>query len=213
MTELYFIRHGQTIINQEKKINGAHVDTPLTATGVSGAQAVGRELQQVTFDQVFVSPQKRAQATAKLVLAPNPTAPAMQIAEQLHEMDFGDWEGHLIKEANQDPVLRRFFADPIHYDPQSFHGETFTSVVARGQALLHQLVTAFPQQRLLIVGHGTMLTLMIRSALGASIGEIMTQPQLDNTSISVLQGTADMSFTLPRWNDTHFLANVSQKAN
>jgi len=74
MTELYFIRHGQTIINQEKKINGAHVDTPLTATGVSGAQAAGRELQQVTFDQVFVSPQKRAQATAKLVFAPAATA-------------------------------------------------------------------------------------------------------------------------------------------
>ncbi len=209
MTELYFIRHGQTIINQEHKINGAHVDTALTATGVAGAQAAGRELRQVQFDQVFVSPQKRAQATAKLVLAPNLAAPALQIAAPLHEMDFGDWEGRSIDEGNQDPALRRFFVDPAHYDPSSFHGETFASVVARGQLLLQQLVSDFPQQRLLIVGHGTMLTLMVRSALGATVGEIMTQPQLANTSISVLQGKSADSLELARWNDIHFLTNIA----
>ncbi|MFL2029359.1 histidine phosphatase family protein [Loigolactobacillus zhaoyuanensis] len=205
MTELYFIRHGQTVINQEDKINGAHVDTPLTAAGISGAQAAGLELQQVHFDQVFVSPQKRAQTTAKLVLAANAAAPTVQVAEQLHEMSFGDWEGHLIAEGKRDPNVLRFFTDPAHYDPRSYHGETFTEVVARGQAFLQRVVTAFPQQRLLVVGHGTMLTLLVRSAVGATISEIMTQPPLDNTSISVLRGAPGAGFTLDRWNDTNFL--------
>ncbi|MFD0898047.1 histidine phosphatase family protein [Loigolactobacillus binensis] len=204
MTELYFIRHGQTIINQEGKVNGATVDTPLTAAGISGAQAAGRELATCHFDHVFVSPQKRAQATAQLVLANNPVAD-IQVVEQLHEMAFGDWEGRLIADGKKDPALRRFFTDPEHYDPSSYHGETFAAVVARGQAFLQHVVTTYPHQRVLVVGHGTMLTVTVRSALGASIGEIMTQAQLDNTSISVLQSDNGTDFTLARWNDTSFL--------
>ncbi|MFD0898545.1 histidine phosphatase family protein [Loigolactobacillus binensis] len=212
MTEFFFIRHGQTITNQEGRINGAHIDTPLTTAGISGAQAAGKVLQQVHFNQVFVSPQKRAQKTAQLVLANNMTK-KLQIVDLLQELNFGDWEGRLIADGKLDPAVSRFFNDPENYDPSSFHGETFSEVVARGQHFLQQVMTKFPTQRVLVVGHGTMLTLMIRSALGASIGEIMTQPKLSNDSISVMRGGIDTDFVLERWNDTSFLPAMTKAAD
>lgn len=210
MTELYFIRHGETVINQEKKVNGAHVDTPLTAAGVAGAKAAGRELQATKFDQVLVSPQKRAQTTAKLVLQENLAQQhnplPLQVVPNLHEMSFGDWEGQPVTACFQDPAIQKLRAAPLTYDPSSFHGETFASVLKRGRNFLQQTVTAYPQQRLLVVGHGMMLTLMLKTAQGFSVPEIMQRLYLDNASISVLTSTDGQHFKTERWNDVHFLA-------
>ena len=69
--KFYFIRHGQTEYNLEKRIQGYSVDSPLTSKGIADAKKVGNVLRDVAFDAVYVSSQERAVDTCRYILKEN----------------------------------------------------------------------------------------------------------------------------------------------
>ena len=85
---IYIIRHGQTEMNQLRRLQGRS-DHPLNEAGIAQAGQAARGLQTVTFDHVFTSPLKRAVRTAEII-APG-ISPVTD--ERLIEMDYGMYEG------------------------------------------------------------------------------------------------------------------------
>lgn len=69
MAYLYLMRHGETLFNVEKRIQG-WCDSPLTERGREQARAAGRYLRErgVTFDHLYCSTSERASDTLELVL-------------------------------------------------------------------------------------------------------------------------------------------------
>lgn len=65
MTKFYFVRHGQTNENKNKRIQGRR-DIPLNEDGVSQAHQVGKYLKglNISFDYIYSSPLSRAYDTA-----------------------------------------------------------------------------------------------------------------------------------------------------
>lgn len=63
---IYVIRHGQTDLNKERKMQG-RMGLPLNEYGIDQAKALRDELQNMNFDLVFSSPQERAAKTAEIV--------------------------------------------------------------------------------------------------------------------------------------------------
>lgn len=65
---LYLMRHGETLFNRLKKIQGA-CDSPLTARGIADAQRVSAYFQanDITFGHTYCSTQERASDTLELV--------------------------------------------------------------------------------------------------------------------------------------------------
>ena len=63
---LYVIRHGQTDLNKEKRLQGKK-GLPLNEYGINQAEAVRDELKKIKFDFVFSSPQERAIQTAEII--------------------------------------------------------------------------------------------------------------------------------------------------
>lgn len=63
----YVVRHGQTLFNVMNKVQG-WCDTPLTAEGVAGAEALGRGLADVEFAAAFSSDSGRAIQTMNALL-------------------------------------------------------------------------------------------------------------------------------------------------
>ncbi|WP_080802335.1 histidine phosphatase family protein [Arabiibacter massiliensis] len=63
----YVVRHGQTLFNVMNKVQG-WCDTPLTAEGVAGAEALGRGLADVEFAAAFSSDSGRAVQTMNALL-------------------------------------------------------------------------------------------------------------------------------------------------
>jgi uncharacterized phosphatase len=63
---IYVIRHGQTDLNKERKMQG-RMGLPLNEHGLEQAEALRNRLQNVHFDFVFSSPQERAMQTAEIV--------------------------------------------------------------------------------------------------------------------------------------------------
>jgi len=90
MINIYFIRHGQTQWNSEKKLQG-RTDIPLNAAG--RAQIAAYQLnEQLRAAKWYCSPLQRAQQTAD-ILGINPS-----IEDAIIEMNWGAWEGRKLKE-------------------------------------------------------------------------------------------------------------------
>jgi probable phosphoglycerate mutase len=98
---VYFVRHGETDWNLERRLQGQH-DIPLNALGRSQAQRCGAILRELLprsgravadFDYVS-SPLGRARETMELLRAGLGVEPGRYRTDaRLMEMSFGRWEG------------------------------------------------------------------------------------------------------------------------
>ena len=58
-TEVYLVRHGETMFNQLNKVQG-WADSPLTVKGINDLKITASNLSQVHFDKIYSSDLKRA---------------------------------------------------------------------------------------------------------------------------------------------------------
>ncbi len=58
MTRFYFIRHGETQWNVEKRYQG-HTDIPLSETGLKQGELLGKRFKNIPVDYVYASPFQR----------------------------------------------------------------------------------------------------------------------------------------------------------
>lgn len=86
---VYLIRHGQTLFNQQKKIQG-FCDSPLTKLGIKQAQAAKEHINRlgIIFDEAHSSTSERAIDTLKII-----TDQPFQTHKDLREWNFGRLEG------------------------------------------------------------------------------------------------------------------------
>ena len=87
----YFIRHGETDWNTEKRVQGRE-DIPLNGKGRAQAAVLAETLRPVPFSYVFSSPLSRAYETARMIAACHPGAKLLT-DPLLLERDFGNISG------------------------------------------------------------------------------------------------------------------------
>lgn len=101
-TTFYIVRHGETIGNTQKIIQG-HSDTELTENGIAQAHAIREELGHINFIAVFSSDLGRAISTAGIFLKDKKIA--LNTTPLLRERCFGKYETGLYNnmfEANKE---------------------------------------------------------------------------------------------------------------
>ena len=64
---LYVVRHGETIWNQERRVQGI-TDIPLTEEGIKSAEDLKELVGSLNIDVVISSPLSRARETAKILI-------------------------------------------------------------------------------------------------------------------------------------------------
>lgn len=188
--QIYFVRHGQTEFNLEGRIQGGHIDSPLTAIGIEGAKAAGRRLSDITFDRVYSSPLKRAKDTALIIMEENRGTEKTHLIEEsdFRELGFGEWEGQLIQEMIGKEQFDYLKNQPEKYDPSQTGGETYQELVKRSnQALQKCLDRNSKAETILIVSHGITLTTLIKFLEGKPQASYRESGLLDNTSISIVE--------------------------
>jgi alpha-ribazole phosphatase len=108
MKELWILRHTTTQWNLDRRYQGSK-DIPLCSFGEDEAAQWKNFMPEPTW--IFSSPMKRAVATAEILF------PGKKIifVPQLKELSFGDWEGKLLSEVEQDQMDFRGldFAPPV----------------------------------------------------------------------------------------------------
>ncbi|WP_390408597.1 histidine phosphatase family protein [Lacticaseibacillus jixiensis] len=189
MTEIYLIRHGQTVYNVQARIQGM-ADSELTALGQADAKALGRGLMQagVVFDAAYSSDLKRAKDTAELALEAADQYLPVQTLPGLREEDYASLEGHPQQERTErlqkllpgaDVHDLTVIANGVHQlDAQA---EDAVMVQKRFDATLRQ-IAATKAKRVMVVSHGTVSLLWL-----AYIGyDLHGQNKLNNASVTRL---------------------------
>ncbi|WP_314067729.1 histidine phosphatase family protein [uncultured Vagococcus sp.] len=206
MTTFYCVRHGKTEFNLNKTFQGGGIDSPLLAEGRTGATLVGNHLKAVPFKKVFVSPQKRAQDTAQLILDQHNHPPKLETIEDLREMGFGSWDGQPEINYHHDAEFQHLVHRPHLYNPSHFGGETFAAMIQRGKLIFQKIAKEHPEDDVLIVSHGLFLQTLLKDLQGTPLSEIRQGSFLDNTSVTtVISSNEGQTLTIDTWNDTSFI--------
>ncbi len=95
MKTIYFVRHGQTKFNLEKRLQGWR-DSPLSDHGIEQAKQVANAVSQLDAVQGFASPLGRAQQTAEII--GEKVSFSFEPLDDLREVSFGDFEGNTLPE-------------------------------------------------------------------------------------------------------------------
>ena len=123
--QVVLVRHGQT----EWSASGRHTsraDLPLTDQGRHRAEALASELRGIEWSLVLCSPLRRARETCELAGLGN----EMAIDEDLHEWDYGEYEGMTTAEIREQRPDWRLWRDGCP------GGETPEQVSARADHVL-----------------------------------------------------------------------------
>ena len=167
--KIWFLRHGQTVWNAERRIQG-RLNSDLTELGKAQALMQRRLMAPFVDDVVkgggglYVSPQGRAQQTAELALEGR----VCTVDERLAEINSGLWEGRTRDEvAPQGADLEVYAAAP--------EGEGYEALEARVRDFLNDLTAPA-----IVVSHG-ILGKVLR-------GVILDLPRKQVSDLSNLQG-------------------------
>jgi len=139
---LWLIRHGET----EWSRSGAHTsrtDLPLTNEGERKASAIGRYLARRPFALVLTSPLARARETCRLAGYGN----VAQIEPDLHEWDYGAYEGRTSAEIRETVPDWTIWTSPVP------GGETKEQVAARAGRVIARANSAAGDVALFAHGH------------------------------------------------------------
>ena len=138
MRLIYFIRHGETDWNAERRLQGQR-DIPLNPKGEAQAARNGRilaahfrelGLDPAAFDFVS-SPLGRARRTMEIMRREMALDPDFRTDPELMEITFGEWEGFTLEElaARNRVAAEARAADKWHYVPP--RGESYSMLSGR----------------------------------------------------------------------------------
>ena len=166
MTELYLVRHGETLDNVNKIMQG-QTQGQLTPEGEHQARLLAQKLKDTHFDFFVSSDLKRAIDTCRIIAEERHMA--VQTTSLLRERDWGGFTGKYIPDL-KDAV----WPDDI---------ETLDAMKQRASTFLHYIKTHYPDKRVLAVGHGIINKAIQSVYTGKPMNEIK---KMENAEVRVL---------------------------
>ncbi|WP_223701826.1 histidine phosphatase family protein [Sutcliffiella deserti] len=184
MLSLYITRHGETVWNREKKLQGWK-DSELTEQGKINAQLLGVRLRNTEFQRVYSSPSERTMTTAKLITGER-DYPILQ-DENLKEINMGDWEGqtHAVLQQQFPGAYYAFWNMPHLYSPRS--GESFDQVGERAIAFLKRVKAESKSGNVLIVTHTIFIKALLLHVKKRSLEEFWAPPFIHDTCLTIIE--------------------------
>lgn len=202
MKRIYFVRHGQTLLNRFRRMQG-WVDSPLTEKGEAQATAAGNRLADIRFQLAVSSDMLRAIHTLDRILAQNKHANGItrEVHEDVCEIYFGSFEGvdsvqtwNMIARplgySNQEELIKHYSLLKVRdfmHDADPFHeAETAAHIEARIKSAVTRIAKELDDgENAVVVTHGTYLRNL--ATIYAADGKVAEQPK--NGSITVLDVT------------------------
>lgn len=184
--DVYFLRHGETTWNREKRLQGSIAHIPLTDAGRKMAimTGVGMRSTGLAFDRIYSSPLLRARETAALIVKQG--GQDIHVDCRLREMCFGQYEGCLYaKGMFADDNMRRLFEAPELYVPKGTGAERFRDVRIRVREFLDKELRPLDGHvtNVLCVTHSLLLKSLVQELAGASASHEATNPLQRNCCV------------------------------
>lgn len=202
MTTLILIRHGETLWNTERRMQG-QLDSPLTERGVWQACRLGERLQSMPFAALYSSDLPRARLTAQRIA--EVTGHAIIDDLRLRERHFGLFEGmtRAEMEKHDAEIYARFMSRDPHYAVPG--GESPAGFFGRCRTALEELAARHAGQTIAVVTHGLVLDAAYRAASGLALDAPRPVP-LVNASLNWFDCDGGR-WSAGRWGDADHLGD------
>ena len=201
MTRLLIVRHAESALNEQNRIQG-HKDSGLTPKGLRQARRLAKKIKKIRIDKIYSSDLGRAYTTT-LEIVRHTKLPIVR-DHLLREIHLGDWEGMTPEEVDSlyEKGYQKWLKKPSSIKiPKAESLRHFKKrVTTRVKAIAH----ANHGKTILIVTHGGVITALLSDWLKADFDHLLLNLQIDNTSIVVVDET-DKRVRLKTINDTSHL--------
>ncbi len=189
-----FVRHGQTEINRDGRLQG-RIDAPLSGLGMEHARALGVAFAGDDVARVLSSPLQRAQSTAAEIA--KVAGCNVEVDERLVELDYGEWDGLGLRDLPAG-AWERWRAD-VSFAPPG--GESLVAVTTRVASFCDEYLA---EPGIVAVSHVSPIKAAVCIALG--VDESVTwRMQLGLAAISRVDVRADNRPYLLSFNETSHL--------
>lgn len=207
-TRLLVARHGETRDNAAQRWQGWN-DSPLTARGVSQAEALGRRLvsEPDPIAALYSSDLGRAVQTATIVGQPLGLSPATD--RDLRERHAGEFSGLSLQQLNDRyaaDMARRDMGSLLDWTPPG--GESLRQVLARVLASLDRVGAAWRGRSVVVVTHGGVIRVLVTHVL-ARDGEGLWDLHAANCGLSAFTWHGEGQLTLERLDEHDYLPQVT----
>lgn len=205
---IYIVRHGQTEWNLLGKTQG-HGNSDLTPKGIEQAELLADSMTKYPIDYIYSSDLGRAYQTAEII--GNKLNIEVEQTEALREMNFGTWEGRIIKDIiEEDPELYKMWRNEPHLAkiPQ---GETLSQIKERTDAFIKEINEKYDGKHIVLVTHSLCARIMLLSFLDSDVKNIYRINQA-NTALNIIE-LRDYGPVVMKMNDTTHIINDTKLEN
>ena len=205
---IYIVRHGQTEWNLLGKTQG-HGNSDLTPKGIEQAELLADSMTKYPIDYIYSSDLGRAYQTADII--GNKLNIEIEKTEALREMNFGTWEGRIIKDIiEEDPELYKMWRNEPHLAkiPQ---GETLSQIKERTDAFIKEINEKYDGKHIVLVTHSLCARIMLLSFLDSDVKNIYRINQA-NTALNIIE-LRDYGPVVMKMNDTTHIINDTKLEN
>lgn len=191
MTEIYFLRHGQSIGNKMNRFLG-HTDLDLSPLGYKQAEFAAEFFKNINIDVIFSSDLKRAFNTVKPIAQKKGLA--IQTSKNLREIYAGDWEYQSVSD------LWEKFGDTFSVWKKDIgnavcpNGETVSDLQKRFNSEIEKIVSQNLGKRILIATHATPIRTMLCIWKGLPLKEAKNIPWVTNASVTAVNYEDDGTY-------------------
>lgn len=181
MTTFGLIRHanhsllGRTIVGRTPGVR-------LSPAGLRQAEALAGRLADSPIGALYSSPLERARATAAPIA--ERLRLEVQIADELNEIDFGDWTNRTLADLHEIEAWRQFNA--FRSSSRVPNGEAMIEVQGRMLRLVDRLCAAHPAQTVALVSHGDVIKATLAHHLGVPL-DLFQRIEISPASVSVVR--------------------------
>ena len=177
------VRHGETFFNKIGLVQG-WVDSALTDQGIKQAYLTKKKLENIHIDRCFTSSSERAVDTVEIILENRDIEITRE--KRLKEINFGDFEG------TSDKVfvtLNSMEPDKLEKGFKAFDGEDKTDLIKREVECIDEYEKLYPNETILIGGHGVSLKELILYLTGDEIYKFDPNFKwLGNADVVIIEG-------------------------
>lgn len=206
VVEIILIRHGETEWNATETFRG-RADVALNENGLKQAELLGEYLHEEKIKVVYSSPLRRAVRTAEAIAGHHRLS--VTIAENLNDIDCGEWEGLTLKEVKE--KFSETYQDWVD-TPEQVRipgGESLNDVRDRALPFVQDAVTRCGDGKIALVSHRAVHKVLIGALLCMDNSSFWSF-KLDTGAISRFTFDRKRAVLISH-NDTSFLKPLKQK--
>jgi broad specificity phosphatase PhoE len=187
--ELILVRHGETIWNKERRVQGFS-DIDLNDAGLHQAEQLALSLKDHNIHSIYSSPLIRAKRTAQIINQYH-NAP-IYLESDLMEMNQGDFEGLSFQDlmTREKDFLRKWISDPASV--RMPNGESFTELQYRAWKAIEAI--SMKHDEALVVSHSFTIASILCKIKNISLSEFMSVhvDTASKTVVRFLNGSASI---------------------